>query len=331
MDAPPIPEIERERSAFALIGATFSLYRRYSWLFLILAGVVVVPYELISLIGGPDGPVHGVALALVELALSIGDFALVLPLISALHLYALEDVREGREPVLASVARRAVASLRVVSPAVLLSWLGILAGFIALIVPGVLLAIRWAVVAQTGALEAPSWRKALDRSAGLTEKHRKHVLGLFLLTWLITAVPTGIHIAVFGSSTTVGSVFVGTAFAVLVSSFTALATAFLYYDLKARFRTAAATPALKPEPVVTVSGRDVPPTGDPLDPASWGDADRPSGWYVNPDSPWRMRYWHADGAGSWSKRTAKTPKDTLAAWRDLRFVREKAERPEEPV
>ena len=38
MDGQPILEIERPRSAFELIGATFSLYRRYSWLFLILAG-----------------------------------------------------------------------------------------------------------------------------------------------------------------------------------------------------------------------------------------------------------------------------------------------------
>jgi hypothetical protein len=215
----------------------------------------------------------------------------------------------------------------VVSPAVLLSWLGIFAGFLALIVPGVLLAIRWAVVAQTGALDATSWRSALNRSAGLTEKHRAHVFWLSVLIVLITSVPTAIHIVVFGASVTVGSVVVGTLFDVVTSSFTALAVAFLYYDLVARFRSA---PAIKPGAQLpprelgprSSSGRVVPPSGHPLDPASWSDEDRPRGWYVDPDAPWNMRYWVADGAGVWSKRTAKTPKATLAEWKDRRWVRE---------
>lgn len=324
-------EIERERSAPELIGATFTLYRQYSWLFLVLAGVVVVPYELISLVGRPDGPLHGIAQFLVGIGLSIGEFALVIPLVSALHLFAVEDLREGREPELGSVLRRGLASLRVISLAVLLSWLGIIAGFLALIVPGVLLAIRWAVVAQTGALEATSWRNALDRSAGLTEKHREHVFWLFALILLITAAPDVIHIIVFGTTTTVGSVVVGTAFEVVTSSFTALAIAFLFYDLRARFRTAPvfssagppAPPTLRPR---SSSGRVVPPSGHPLDPASWSDEDRPAGWYVDPDAPWNMRFWAADGAGVWSKRTAKTPKATLAEWKDLRWAREQEER-----
>lgn len=327
MDQPSKLKIERPRSAPEIIAATFTLYRRYSWLFLILAGVVVVPYELISLIGRPDGPLHGAAQALTNIAIGVGDYALVVPLISALHLFAVEDLREGRAPELGSVFRRGLGSLRVVSPAVLLSWLGIFAGFLALIVPGVLLAIRWAVVAQTGALEATTWRGALDRSAGLTEKRRAHVFWLLALIVLITSVPTVIHIIVFGASTTVGSVVVSTLFDVVTSSFTALAIAFLYYDLMARFRSApvirpaAPLPSSELEPRSS-TGRIVPPSGHPLDPASWSDEDRPSGWYVDPDAPSNMRFWVADGARVWSKRTAKTPKATLAEWKDLRRVRE---------
>jgi hypothetical protein len=322
MDEQTKVEVDRERSAPALIGAAFDLYRRYSWLFLVLAAVVVVPYSLISLVSYPGGPLHGLARGLVDLALQIGEFALVIPLVSVLHLYAVEDLRAGREPAVGAVARRGIASLRVVSLPVLLSWLGIFAGFIALIVPGVILAIRWAVVAQTAALEATGWRNALDRSAGLTERQRGHVFGFFVLLWLITAVPTAIHIVVFGAVTTVGSVVVGTAFDVVVSSFTALATALLYYNLKARFRLGPVPagpdgmPARHLEPRSS-SGRTIPPTGHPLDPASWSDEDRPRGWYVDPEDPSRMRYWVADGAGVWSKRTAKTPKATLEEWEGL--------------
>jgi hypothetical protein len=332
MSGPAKVDVDRARSAPQLIGATFELYRRYSWLFLILAGVVVVPYQLISLVAYPGGPLHGAIRALANLGLTVGDFALVVPLVSALHLYAIEDLRAGREPDIASVARRGLGSLRILSLAVLLSGIGIFFGFLVFIVPGVLLAIRWAVVAQAGALEATSWRDALHRSVKLTEGDEGHVFWLLAILWLIAAVPIGIHIVVFGASNTVGSFVVATAFSVLLSSFTALATAFLYYDLKARLATAPAPgPApptahdLKPIPRSAPPKPAVPPKGDPIDPASWSDEDRPHGWYIDPDAPWNMRFWAADGKGVWSKRTAKTPKATLEGWKDLRWTREKEE------
>jgi hypothetical protein len=43
-----------------------------------------------------------------------------------------------------------------------------------------------------------------------------------------------------------------------------------------------------------------------------------------------MRYWVGDGNGTWSKRTAKTPKDTPANWGDMRAVREREARAGEP-
>jgi hypothetical protein len=265
---------------------------------------------------------------LVNLGLNVGDYALAIPLVSAFHLYAVEDVREGREPDLASVFRRCFGRLRILSPAVGLTWIAISLGFLALIVPGVLLAIRWAVVAQTGALEATSWRDALDRSTKLTGRDEGHVFWLLLLLFLITAIPTGFHFVAFGAVTTIGSVVVSIALEVLTASFTALATAFLYYDLTARFRLAPARSARIPARYLeprSCSGRIVPPNGHPLDPASWSDEDRPRGWYVDPEEPSKMRYWVADGAGVWSQRSAETPKAALAEWKDLGWPRDQEE------
>lgn len=323
-----ILEIERPRSAFGLVGATFDLYRRYPWLFLVLAAVVVVPYQ--ALLAIPTlGVVHRAAKTWMSFTLGVGDLALVLPLVSALHVFAVDDVRQGRQPAIPSVARRGIAKLSIVSPAVFLTWLGITLGFVALVVPGVILLLRWAVVAQTGSLGAESWQKALDRSKSLTDDRYWHVFALLLLVFVITATPTGILIPIYGfKSTSLTPFLIRAALDVATSSFTALATAFLYFDLTARAKAAQVGPE---SVVVTVSGREVPPTGHPLDPASWSDEDRPRGWYVDPKSPWLMRYWVADGGMTWSKRKAKTPKATLADWRDLRWVREKEERPEEPA
>jgi hypothetical protein len=326
MDGQPILEIERPRSAFELIGATFALYRRFPWLFLVLAAIIVLPYQVLEALPQLE-ILHGAARGWFSFALSIGEVALVVPLVSALHVYAVDDVRQGQRPEIAAVARRGVATLAVVSPAVLLSWLGITLGFVALIVPGVFLFARWAVVAQTGSLGAKSWQEALTESKHLADGLYAHVLGLLFLTLLITTAPYVAVFLAFGLKTHALAPFlIRTALSVVTSSFTALATAFLYFDLKSRFGTAPPSPpgTRAPAEPKSISGRIVPPTGQPLDPASWSDEDRPSGWYVDPDAPWVMRYWAADSQRTWSKRTAKTPKATLESWRDLRNVRRRS-------
>ncbi|MCW2980084.1 MAG: hypothetical protein JWO14_1811 [Solirubrobacterales bacterium] len=308
-------EIERERSAPELVSTTFSVYQRFPLLFLILAAGVVVPYELIVLAVTGAGPlslreVSGTT----SLILDVIDMFLIGPLISALHVHAVQEIRDGTQPRLASVASKAVTVLPVVIAAVIISWLGIILGFVALIVPGILLSLRWAVVAQSAALERGSWTDALRRSSELTRKNYWHVFGLLFLVGVISAVVTYGLVRAFGHpSTTVASFVAGTALQTVVRSFTALATALLYFDLTARSRTMAGSAAdekAPPDPEW-----DVPPTGHPLDPNSWSDEDRPPGWYVDPNSPWVMRYWAADGTPTWSKRSTKTPRDVLAKWK----------------
>jgi hypothetical protein len=309
-------EIERERSAPELVSTTFSVYQRFPLLFLILAAGVVVPYELIVLAVTGAGPLSLREVSgSTSLTLSVIDVFLIGPLISALHVRAVLEIRDGDRPQLALVASKAVTVLPVVIAAVIISTLGIFVGFIAFLVPGILLTLRWAVVAQSAALERGSWTDALRRSADLTRKNYWHVFGLLFLvgamSWLVTY---AVVRAFDHPSTTVASFVAGTALQTVVRSFTALATALLYFDLTARSRAKveSATMAEKAEPDPEW---DVPPIGHPLDPNSWSDEDRPPGWYVDPNSPWVMRYWAADGTPTWSKRSTKTPRDVLAKWK----------------
>lgn len=107
----------------------------------------------------------------------------------------------------------------------------------------------------------------------------------------------------------------------MIRSFTALATALLYFDLTARSKVEAkATTAVED----ANPDRNVPPTGHPLDPDSWSDEDRPPGWYVDPSAPRVMRYWAADGTQSWSKRTTKTPGPIRHEWENLRMDAEES-------
>jgi hypothetical protein len=319
MDGQPTTEIERARSAFDLLGATIDVYRRYPWLFPILAFTVVVPYEVIVLLATGTGPLGGADLSLGTsmLLLAIESFVIG-PVTSALLVHAVDDVREGRDPTIGSVARRGLLTMPVVVAAAIISSLGIAAGFIALIIPGIYLSLRWAVVAQAAALEEEGWIDALRRSFELTDKNLMHILGVLLLVGLIGG--GAIYLVALGfdnATTTASSFIVGTVAEVFVRSFTALASALLFFDLKARLRTAPSARQVQRNPRSS-SAQVVPPSGHPLDPASWSDEDRPAGWYVDPQEPTNMRYWPAGYQPQWSTRRARTPNATYDEWIEYR-------------
>lgn len=63
--------------------------------------------------------------------------------------------------------------------------IGVAAGFILLIVPGILLTLGWAVATQVLVVEKASIVKSLGRSWKLTKGKKGHILGLMLLTVII--------------------------------------------------------------------------------------------------------------------------------------------------
>src|SRR5262249_983098 len=130
----------RPRGIGAIIGSTVRLYARYPLLFPVLAAVVLVPYALVVLAAPGRHPgyashVGGTA----EVVLATLPFILINPLVSALHVHAVSDVREGRVPRIGDVAMRGLRVLPVVVAAAIMSTLGIALGLVALIVPGVIL------------------------------------------------------------------------------------------------------------------------------------------------------------------------------------------------
>jgi len=297
----------RPRSARELVGATFALYRRFPLLFLALAAGVLVPYDLIVLALTGTGPFAQSSLPFgVAALLSLLDQVLVSPLISALHVHAVAETRAGRVPRLVPTARQGLRVLPVVAAASIVSGLGILAGIVVLIVPGVILFFRWAVVAQAAAIEHEGWLPALRRSALLTDGNYRHIFWLLVLVGLISFPPTYLLGLGFGhDSTDVTSFLVGLIVRVLVYSFGALAVALLYFDLRVRAEAVVMPPLVVDRP--TTSG-DIPESDRSWDPRDYAPEDRPAGWYVDPESPERMRYWGAGDSPGWSGATTRTPR-----------------------
>jgi hypothetical protein len=371
-------ELESPRSLTELIGAAVDLYFRVPILFLVLAAIAVVPWELIVWLITGDGPLalgrHGF---IVGQLVGLADYFFVTPLIAAFHVHAVRQFGDGDQPRLFATLRRSLPTLPVVVLVTGITGFATTIGFALLVVPGLLLLARWAVVSQTAALEGGGWTDALRRGTDLTDGHRWDVFWVIFVTGLIVAVPWIVARVFFGHTTTTAASFaVGTAVQVFMRSFGALVLALLYFDLKGRRSAAPVEPveaapadegraagwyvdpgnprrmrywnadgkgtwskttAKTPKPVrreweeghqgvaaATATDEEEQATGHALDPGVYSDEERPPGWYVDPDSPWQMRYWNAEGEPGWSRTTTKTPKQVLANWRDLRWQRGKS-------
>lgn len=302
------------RSARQLVQAALELYREYPLLFLVLAAGVIVPYEVIVLAATGAGPFAQGSLDFgTSTLLTLIGLGLIGPLVSALHVHAVSEVSEGRKPRLVSVARRGLQVLPVVAAAEIIAWLGISVGFLAFLVPGIILWLRWYVVAQAAAIEHEGWLPALRRSRRLTASHYGHLIVFGIYLALITSVPTLLVGFAFGhETTTVASFVVGVALEVVTWSLSALAAALMYFDLRARWASAAPQPG--PTPAAPAEG-DPRRIGQSWDPRSYSDQNRPKGWYIDPGSPDRMRYWGTGDPPGWEGSTG-TPKKVRREWQE---------------
>lgn len=222
---------------WGVIGAALTLYRRHPMLFLMLALGVIAPFDLAVLALTHHGPLdqtHGSEA--VAFIVELLTFSLIGPLISALHVHAVVLIGEGERPRIAEVALRGLRVLPVVAAAEIMATLGIGVGFVLFILPGVLLACRWSVVAQAAAIENEGWLPALRRSGALASGKYLHVLGVLIACGIISFAITLAAAATAGSGSGPGSVVLGIAAHTVAASLTALITAILYFDLRSRPR-----------------------------------------------------------------------------------------------
>jgi hypothetical protein len=234
-------DLTEPRSVWGIVRTALWLYARYPLLFLTLAGAVVVPYELVVLALSGFGPLRQEHIPGSGgwLVLLFGA-ALVTPLVSALAIHAVRQAGEGERPVLRKVGRRGLRSCPVVAATSIMFFLGTTVGFFLLVIPGVVLALRWAVAAQAAALDNEGWQEALRRSGQLARGSYLHIFGLGLVVSLIAlAIWTGPDAIANGHAASAPLVALGIAVQTFLQSFSALAFALLYFDLVAR-------PALAP-------------------------------------------------------------------------------------
>jgi hypothetical protein len=196
---------------------------------------VIVPYELIVLAITGATPVGQQREPLsTALLLSLIDFVVVGSLVASFYVHAVRGMADDSGPASRDVVERGLRALPTVAAAQIIAAIGIGIGFLFFVIPGVILLLRWAVVAQAAALESDNWIDALKRSAQLTRRNYLHVLGLLLITGVIGNVLIGVGYAIAGTHAGVWEVALGIVIETIVRSFAALTQAVLYFDLSAR-------------------------------------------------------------------------------------------------
>lgn len=235
-------ELRRPREVGALFRDALALFRRHFWLFVTLSAAVVVPAGLI---------VEGIGLerltssydsspSVAEAAIpTIVEFLVVTPIVVAICIHALHSIADGRRPSPGSVLVAGFEAFTPLFAAVVLAAAGIALGFLALILPGVYLAIRWYFVPQAVVIDGARGPAALSRSTELVEGFWWRTFGLVVLVNVAIAVPGFILLSPFAAiaESTDRAIWALLGSAVITSitaPFVAVYSTLLYYDIRAR-------------------------------------------------------------------------------------------------
>jgi hypothetical protein len=228
-----------------ILSRSWALYRRFFAQLVLTAVPVFVVLGLLdailSTLGDDDAVLGVVFWALVSLAISIvGYFWLQGALVEA-----ISDIRDGRADLsVGQVYERVRPRLPALIAAGLVAGIAIAFGLILLVVPGLFLLTRWALVAPAVVVERRSAGEALSRSWELVKGHSWTMFGIILVTAILSGIASGIISALFVFlpdflGTWMGSVVANS----LTAPFVALAWTNAYFAL-----VGDASPAAEPVP-----------------------------------------------------------------------------------
>ena len=231
-------DLDRQRTLGELVGLTFELFVRHLATFLSLTLIVVAPI-VIAIDGAwggtlaDGGDAHpSTAVRAVSSALSV---LVIPPLVTAVHVAAVQMLARGEEPGVGSALRVARPRLLAAVGAVALYSLVVAAGLIALVIPGIWLAVRCYFAPQAAVVDGLGPADALRRSAEVVQQRWWRIFGALVVFALVTGLPgailgailDGIHDGVVYTS---GYVLVQA----VLFSLSAIFGTLLFFDSRAR-------------------------------------------------------------------------------------------------
>ena len=201
--------IEARGAAFDIgrvVSATFSSVGRNATPFFLMGlGLVGLPQLILNYLesvmrqpGAAASPETAINNGLLVIAFAILSLILSTLLQAAVIRGVVEDLN-GRK---VNVADCLSAGLGVALPVIAISimvGLGVGLGFLLLIVPGVMLAVRWGVAVPARVMERPGVFAAMGRSAELTKNHRWAIFAVGLVFFIVLVVISAVIGAIGGA------------------------------------------------------------------------------------------------------------------------------------
>ena len=235
-------KLAQPRDITALFRDSLRVYVRHAGLFILLSAAVVVPVDLVvegiglEMLTGRYDSTPTIAETAVP---TVVRFLVVVPIITAICIYALLSIEAGERP---SAGRTLVSGFEQFTPlffAVLIAAIGIAAGFVLLVIPGIYLAVKLFFVPQTVVVEGVRGTESLRRSSDMVRGFWWRTFGLVVMINLAAALPALVITAPFtGIADSTGDAawaLAGTICAESITTpFVALFSTFLYFDLRAR-------------------------------------------------------------------------------------------------
>jgi hypothetical protein len=208
------------------------LYTRFFWRFVGTAAIVFVVLDLATALAdraGIESLTADLLWTLIALVLSlVGSFWMQGALVEA-----VSDVRDGRiDTTIGELYRRTRPKLAALIAAGIVAGIGIVIGLILLIVPGLFLLTRWALIPAVIVIEKRGAGDSFDRSWELTRGYGWTVFGSLLVSFLAYAVIQGVLRAVFLPLPRFAAIWIGGLVAHSVATpLIALTGAVLYFRL----------------------------------------------------------------------------------------------------
>jgi hypothetical protein len=201
----------------------FAIYRLQARVLLPVALVLYAVPAALSL-------VHGVSIQALQLAASV----IAAVWYQGLVVNVVRDMQDGvRDTSIGGLFRSVSTVLAPLLWTAILVGLGVFAGMILLIIPGLYLLTQWAVAAPVVVIERRSAVEALGRSRALVRGHGWQVFGVLLVTIVIVLIISSVLVTIAQgiSRTDVSYVISNLVSGVITAPFFALASAVLYLEL----------------------------------------------------------------------------------------------------
>jgi hypothetical protein len=218
----------------AVLDETWTLYTRFFVRFFVIALIVFAVINLIyafllETIDGDSTAGIGMAGALALVATIIGGMWLTGALV-----HVVVDARDGTlDTTVGEAFARAKPFIGTLLLASLLAALGIIGGLILLVVPGIILAVRWSLVAPAVVLEQRAVKASLGRSNELVKGTSWTIFALVLIVGIIGGIASSLLQAAFSAFPPFFEIALGLTIAnAVVQPFSAIALTLAFLRLR---------------------------------------------------------------------------------------------------